>query len=388
MKEHGEQKRVVVALPVLLVGGTEIQTLNLVRVLVSAGYLITICCYYEYDAEMVSRFEAAGVDVLLMKYERVAGLWPLAKGLIRLFKEKKPDIVHVQYVAPGFVPVVAARIAHAPIILATVHQPATTYGLKARLLLRTAAWLCNSFFCVSRSVEESWFGESEVLDPKSVKAGRKHFTIYNAVDFTGIEGITQSVDRDEIRRHLKIDQKQVIGVVGRLRWEKGQNILLHAMIEVIRKCPDTLLMVVGDGPDLEDLKKSAERLGIQNHIIWTGVKTPNEVWRLYSIMDVLAVPSLFEGFGLVAAEAMVAGVPIVASDVDGLREVVENGATGYLVPAKDDQTLAERLIQLLNNPAQAHAMGRNGRDRVIRLFSMERFSESMRFLYNHFLKTV
>jgi len=103
-------RNILVSLPVLLLGGTEIQTVNLVHVLVSAGYRVTICCYYEYDAEMVRQFEAMGTAVLLMHYERATGLWHLAKGLIRFFKEKKPDIVHVQYLAPGFVPVAAAWI--------------------------------------------------------------------------------------------------------------------------------------------------------------------------------------------------------------------------------------------------------------------------------------
>ncbi len=383
-REHGIN--VVIGIPVLLVGGTEMQTLNLARVLVSAGYRVTTCCYYEYDADMVRRFEATGAEVLLLKYERADGLWHLAKGLIRVFKEKKPDIVHVQYLAPGFVPVVAARIARVPIIFATVHQPATVYGLKAKLLLRMAARLCNAFFCVSRSAEESWFGDSEFLDPKAINPGRKHFTIYNAVDVAGMDNVVRSIDRDEIRRSLKIDKRRVIGVVGRLRWEKGQKILLHAMGEVVSRCPDALLMVVGDGPDLEDLKMLAEGLGIQDHIIWSGEKSLDEVWRLYAIMDVVAVPSIFEGFGLTAAEAMAATLPVVASDVDGLREVLVDAVTGYLVPVKDDRALAERLIQLLNNSEHAQAMGRNGRDRVSRLFSMERFSESIHALYNHFVK--
>ena len=378
---------VVIAIPVLLMGGTEIQTLNLAHVLVSAGYKVTICCYYEYDADMVRQFEAAGVEVLLMNYQRANGLWHLSKGLIRLLKEKKPDIVHVQYLAPGFVPVIAARLAHVPVIFATVHQPATVYGLKARLLLRTAARFCNAFFCVSRSAEESWFENSEFLDPKAINTERRHFTIYNAVDVAGMDSIVRSVDRDEIRRSLKIDKRKVIGVIGRLRWEKGQKILLHAINEVIKKIPDAMLMVIGDGPDMEDLKKTAEGLGILDHVIWTGAKTPDEVWRLYSIMDVVAVPSIFEGFGLTAAEAMAAGVPVVASDVDGLREVVEDGVTGYLIPVKDERALAERLIQVLNNPAQAQTMGSNGRNRVMRIFSIERFSDSILAIYDHYSKT-
>jgi Glycosyltransferase len=383
-----KNKDVLITTPVLLLGGTEIQTLKLARVLVFAGYRVTVCCYYEYDAEMVRQFEATGAEVLLMNYERATGLWHLAKGLVRLFQEKKPDIVHIQYLAPGFVAVVAAWIAGVKMIFATVHQPGNAYSLKERLLLRTAARFCNAFFCVSKAAEESWFGDSEILDPEAIKTERKHFTIYNAVNLTKIGNIVRSSNCAEIKRSLGINNRKVIGVVGRLRCEKGQQVLLHAMRDVIRKCPDAMLLVVGDGPDRENLKTTAERLGIQDHIIWTGLKTPDEVWSLYPIMDVVAVPSLFEGFGLVAAEAMAAGKPVVASKVDGLCEIVEDSVTGYLVPVNDDRALAGALIQLLNNPALAHSMRENGYDRVSLLFSLERFSDSIRAAYNHFSKSV
>lgn len=377
---------VIITIPVLLVGGTEIQTLNLARVLVSSGYMVTICCYYEHDAEMVRQFEETGAEVLLMNYERAAGLWHLLKGLVQLFKEQKPDIVHVQYLAPGFVPVVAAWIAGVKTIFATVHQPGRTYGRKEKILLRTAARFCKAFFCVSRAAEESWFGDSAIFDPDAVKIKRKHFTIYNAVDFAKMDSIIQSANCDEIKRSLNISGRKIIGVVGRLRCEKGQKILLHAMSAVISKCPDAVLLVVGYGPDLEDLKMTARALGIQDCVIWSGMKTPDEVWKLYSIMDVVAVPSLFEGFGLVAAEAMAAGKPVVGSAVDGLCEVIEDGVTGYLVPVNDDSALSDALIQLLNNPALAKSMGRSGRDRVGQLFTMAHFIDSIRVVYSHFAK--
>ena len=379
-----KNKHVMIATPVLLLGGTEMQTLNLVHVLVSTGYMVTICCYYEHDIEMVRQFEATGAEVLLMDYERAAGLWHLTKGLIRLLKEQKPDIVHVQYLAPGFVPVFAAWIAGVKTIFATVHQPGRTYGRKEKILLRTAARFCKAFFCVSKAAEKSWFGDSAIFDPDAIKFKRKHFTIYNAVDVAKIDSIIRTANCDEIKRSLNISGRKIIGVVGRLRCEKGQKILLHAMSEVIRKCPDAMLLVVGDGPDLEDLKMTARALSIQDCIIWSGMKTPDEVWRLYSIMDVVAIPSLFEGFGLVAAEAMAAGKPVVASKVDGLCEVIEDGVTGYLVPAGNSQALGDALIELLRYPIKATAIGQQGCERVGNLFSMEHYQASIIGFYNIF----
>ncbi len=377
---------VIISIPVLLVGGTEMQSLNLVNVLLGAGYNVTVCCYYEFDQSMVSRFEAAGAKVLLMKYERAKGLWYLAKGLIRIFKEIKPDIVHVQYVAPGFVPIFAAKLAEIKVLFGTVHQPGNAYGWKAKLLLRTAARFCTAFFCVSRAVEESWFGSSELFDPKKTDGERKHFTIYNAVDIDRIATVSRAVDRRALRKSLGIGDNPVVGIVARLRAEKGHSVLLNAMAEVIKALPKAMLLIVGVGPDREQLGKLAEDLNIAGHIIWIGQKSPEEIYQLYGIMDVVAVPSRFEGFGLSAAEAMAAGVPVVASRAGGLVEVVDDGVSGYLVDTGDTPGLARPLVDLLSNPEKARTMGEEGFGRVKGKFSFGRFTGSMTTAYKEFDK--
>jgi len=376
----------MIAIPVLLVGGTELQTITLVSVLTSADYRVTICCYYQYTDEMVKRFEAAGAEVLLMKYERAKGLWHLANGLINLFKQLKPDIVHVQYVAPGFVPVVAARLAGVKTIFATVHQPGRTYGRKAKFLLRSAARMCTAFFCNSRSVEESWFGNSARFNPQSVNGSRRHWTIYNAVDTEQISQVVAETDRQTLRTSMGLGERPVIGCVARLRWEKGQTFLLEAMAEVIISVPEAMLIMVGDGPGREMLRKRAEDLKLDNHVKWLGQKNPEEVDQLYSIMDVVAVPSLFEGFGLSAAEAMAAGRPVVASSVDGLNEIVEQGVTGYLVPANDKSALATRLTELLCNHSAARSMGIQGQKRVKKYFSSDVFAKAICAAYELYLQ--
>jgi L-malate glycosyltransferase len=377
-----KQKKVMIAIPMLLVGGTEMQSLNLVQVLIEAGYTVTVCCYYEYDDSMVSQMERAGVKVTLMKLKRADGMVSLIIKLKILFKEFKPDIVHVQYVAPGFLPIIAARLAKVPTILATVHQPGRTYNWKARLILRTAARLCAAFFCNSRAVEESWFGDSELFDPDKKGSRRKHFTIYNGVNVDSIEKIAKSADRGE-KQSFNVSNKKVIGVVGRLRSEKGQAVLLNAMVEVIKVFPDAILLVVGDGPDREHLEQMAKQLGIYGNVLWLGQKQQNEVFQLYSVMDVVAVPSLFEGFGLSAAEAMAAGRPVVGTRVDGLTEVIEEGVTGYTIPVNDSSSLARSLIELLSSPEKTAAMGLQGHDRVKNMFSLERFAESTLAAYGH-----
>ena len=101
-------------------------------------------------------------------------------------------------------------------------------------------------------------------------------------------------------------------------------------------------------------------------------------------MNVMVVPSIFEGFGLVAAEAMAAGLPVVGSAVDGLAEVIADNETGRLVPVLDTAALAAALVSLLSSPATATVMGRKGRQRVAELFSLQIFSESTLAAYAAF----
>ena len=383
MANYIPDRHVIIAIPVLLVGGTEVQTLSVVRVLIEAGYHVTVCCYHEFNSDVVSQFKQTGAKVVILNVPRRDGLLSLLLRLRKFFIEEQPDIVHIQYIAPGLIPILAARLARVPTVFATLHQPGRTYGWKPKLLLRCAARLCTAFFCNSLEVERSWFGNATLFVPQH-KHLYRHCTIYNAVDVERISRIATETGRPALRAILGLGIQPVVGVVGRLRWEKGQSILLEAMGEVVRQIPSALLLVVGDGPDREVLQRQALQLGITDNVHWMGCQSAEEVFRLYSIMDVVAVPSIFEGFGLVAAEAMAAGLPVVGSAVDGLAEVIVDHETGRLVSPQDAGALAAALIALLESPETAAEMGRKGRQRVEEHFSLKRFSESTLAAYERF----
>lgn len=377
-------KKVIITLPVLLTGGTEIQTKSLVKVLVSAGFDVTVCCFYDFEQSMVAAMEKTGARVVLLRQNPAEGLWILFKKLVDFFRQEKPHICHVQYMAPGFIPVLAARLANVPVVFATVHQPGHPYGKKAHLLLRVAASLCTVFTCISRSVEKSWFSSSTLFNVHSKKAELSHCTVYNAVDVTAIAAAVGASNKHEILNKYHIGHGAVIGCVARLRVEKGQKTLVKALAEVVKAIPAVKLLMIGDGPDKMELMRLSEDLGVSGNIVWLGQQDQAEVYKLYGVMDIVVVPSLFEGFGLVAAEAMAAGLPVIASNVDGVAEVVKDGETGALFPVGNWQALAESLIHLLNNPQLAKKFGQNGRDRVQEYFSLDQFSASMLRIYGQY----
>lgn len=377
---------ILIAIPVLLVGGTELHTLALARVLRSVGARVRVCCYYEYSPAMVRLFEDAGAEVTLLRMERAAGLRHLFRTLRMMFKRMRPGAVHVQYIAPGLIPVLAAKAAGVPTIFATVHQPGDSFSLRERLFFSVAARLCTAFFCVSQAVESSWFGSSAIFSVELAALGRRHFTIYNGVDAVAVAKTPSQAAAGALRTKLGLSGRRIIGVVGRLRVEKGHALLLNALSLVLNDVPDAALLVVGDGPDREALLAQALALGVMSRIVWAGERSPEEALALYAVMDVVAVPSRFEGFGLSAAEAMAAGRPVVATNVGGLAEIIEDGVTGYLISSDDSPAFAAALIRILGDPREAANMAVRARRRVLEQFSSGRFAQAFVAAYRYFMK--
>jgi glycosyltransferase involved in cell wall biosynthesis len=162
----------------------------------------------------------------------------------------------------------------------------------------------------------------------------------------------------------------LIGMVGRTVPQKGIDVLLEAFPRVLVAHPSARLVVVGDGPQRPALKRRALELGLGDAVRFTG--WVDRAANLMSACDVVVIPSRWEGFGMVALEAMAAGRPIVASRVDALEEVVVDGETGVLVPAAEPHALADAVGALLSDPERAAALGRAGRRRLETEFSLER----------------
>ncbi len=170
--------------------------------------------------------------------------------------------------------------------------------------------------------------------------------------------------RELARKELEVGPEvAVVGVVGRLEPQKGHCYALDALPAVLSEFPNSRLLLVGDGSLRGEIEEQARRLGVASHIIFTGFRT--DVPRLLDAMDLVVLPSLYEGMPLTAIEAAAMGKPIVATEVDGTPEVVREGITGRLVPPADPPALAEAIRALLRNPSLAQRMGEAGRQHAL-----------------------
>jgi glycosyltransferase involved in cell wall biosynthesis len=174
-----------------------------------------------------------------------------------------------------------------------------------------------------------------------------------------------------------------IGTVGRLEPVKGIGFLLEAAATLRARFPELRVEFAGSGTDESRLRSLAERLGLGGVVSFLGWQ--EDVNALHRRWQVLAQPSLHEGFGLAALEAMAAGVPVVASATGGLPELVEDERTGFLVPVGDVEALASRLERLLEDEALRIRMGEAARRRAVRSFSVEEMAARTAAVYDRLL---
>jgi glycosyltransferase involved in cell wall biosynthesis len=160
----------------------------------------------------------------------------------------------------------------------------------------------------------------------------------------------------------------VIGIVARLSPQKAHEVLLSAFARVRKELPNARLVVVGDGDRREALETLAAELGIAEHTIFTGIR--NDVAALLPGFDVACLSSVHEGVPIVVIEAMAAALPVVTTDCGSLRDMIDQGEQGYLVPIGDSNTLADRLIHIGGDESHRRQLGKNGRARVEREFDI------------------
>lgn len=370
--------KVLIAIPCLLLGGTEYQTLNLVKALKENGCDVKVLCYFEYDNRMVTYMNEAGAEVLLMTKSgiRPTKFLPKILSLFNGFRSTlqmfKPDVVHVQYMAPGSLAILLFKLLGIKKILATAHVPGHIYKNKS-IPKFIASYITDSFLCVSKSSEEAFFEkDSKLFTQKLFHEGRKHFTIYNCIESSSNYGEVLHQKNDSF----------TLGIVSRLSFEKGIDIMISALPMIIQSYPDIKLLIVGDGREKNELLKLAQKLDVAHAITWAGLQPRDKLIDYYSQMDLVVIPSRFEGFGLTAIEAMNFGVPVVASAVDGLKEVIEDGESGMLFPVEDSETLSSTILKLMKDDTLRKTIVLTGKKRVEEKFSYDIYKERINELYS------
>jgi glycosyltransferase involved in cell wall biosynthesis len=223
----------------------------------------------------------------------------------------------------------------------------TTYKIADRYSARYV----THYIAVSKALKD-------ILIEKRRISPNKISVIYNGVEMGHYS--PDLCDRKEARHSLGIkDDSAVVGTIGRLVYQKGYSYFLKAAKLIHSRKKNVRFVIVGHGPEEENLKRLAESLGISQLCLFAGLR--HDTARLMSAFDVFVLSSVLEGLPIIIIEAMAMGRPIVATNIEGVREELENNATGLLVPPAEPEALAEGVLALLDDRRKAEHLGREAR---------------------------
>jgi len=335
----------------------------------------------------VERLRAAGIDHIPLRHATRAmapqhDLAALAE-LTALFRRLRPDIVHTHNPKPGIYGRLAARAAGVPVVVNTVHG---LYATPDDSWRRRAAVYGLERLAATCSGAELVQNPEDVATLRRLRVPADRLTLLgNGIDLSRFH--PDDDDRAALREELGYGTGDlVVGVVGRLVWEKGYREVFDAAVALRQRRPEVRFVVAGpadhskaDAVDADEMRRAEAAGGVR----FLGHR--DDVERLYRAMDLYVLASYREGFPRSAMEAAASGLPVVATDIRGCRQVVDDGVTGRLVPPRDAAALAAAVEALAADPAGREAMGRAALARAAADFDQRRVIATTLRTYRHLL---
>ncbi len=352
------------------VGGAEMVALELARSMDPDRFRV-LACSLDGCGPMADRFEAAGVRPLSLDRSRLRQGYDigLAWRLANLLRDSGTDILHCHNTFAKLYGTVGGALARVPVVVCSQHAVPSEQGIReSHFLAKVANPLATRFVAVAEYVRRTGVQAGYVLPDRTT-------VIYNGIDLSRFQ------PRDG---HADASQTMVVGCVGRLSEEKRHELLFEAIAGLKREDVDVRLQVVGDGPRRQHLEAAAARLDIEEEVEFLGMR--DDVPALLRRMDVFALTSSTEGLPLSVIEAMACALPVVATRVGGLPELVEDSVSGLLVPVEDAAAIANALCRLAQEPGLRARMGKAGRLSAVERFSLAACAAQHENLYVELLQ--
>jgi glycosyltransferase involved in cell wall biosynthesis len=297
-----------------------------------------IWCLHQ-PGRLLKEFRRKGFKVRVLGIHTYHNPWNILK-LAFLLKQARVDILHTHIYFAATIGRLAAKIAGTKVCINHVHSSYWHYSkMNLRIERFLSSWT-HKIICVSKSVYQ-FVVEHEKID------SHKAVVIYNGIS------------RNEIKQSPKGSNEFVISVVASLYENKGHKVLLEALALLKDGYPNIRCQIVGEGEEEAKLKKLVQDLHIESQVHFLGIRW--DIPEILSSSDLLVLPTIArEGLPLSILEAMAYGVPVVASAVGGIPEIIEHDKNGYLVPPKDPRALADCIEQLIKNPDKRRNMAQEG----------------------------
>jgi glycosyltransferase involved in cell wall biosynthesis len=356
------------------VGGGAKHVYDLVRQL-NSEFSFSIAC--PDNGPYFNKFKSLNLPVFDIRFTAASPRSFLA--MLRTMTHDVFDLVHVHGRKAGFYGRLTCLFTNAPVVYTFHGLHHQKHGVVLRTLSlgveRALAKRTDRFINVSDSERQACLALG-LLSPQ------RGLVVPNGIDWRAFD--TPTLDPRRARAELGFDPCDVVvGQIAKFDVQKAQDALVAAIPCVVEKCPRAKFLFVGDGPLRRQIEAQVARLGVDGRVVFTGYR--DDIATLLKSIDVVALPSRWEGLSLVLLEAMACRKPIVATRVTGNVDVVVDGVTGFLVPTGAPDALAEKIIVLLQDARMRDEFGRHGRERVESEFSLDRMVAQLRAVYQGLL---
>ena len=327
------------------------------------------------NGPFASELNRVGIELFSVNMSKQLTFKPI-RQLRKIILQNDINIVHSQGARADFFARLAGRGINAAFIISTVAMPVEGFEVGPwrkkvyRLLDKISEQYVDRFVVVSDALKQALTVGRNINAQRVVR-------IYNGIELNHYRLDPQDTG---LRNQWDIPSSvPLIGAIGRLVWQKGFEYLIEAIPKILNVVPEATFLIVGEGPLLGNLQGLAQKLGVQNRVIFAGFR--NDIQKVLATMDIVAVPSLLEGFPMITLEAMAMAKPIIASRVQGISEQISDLEEGILVPPKNPSALAAAVIKLAGDKGLALSLGLAARRRVEDYFTVEKMVRETEDLY-------
>ncbi len=359
--------KIIYILNSFALGGAEKLVLDLCRNIDKEQFEIAVCSVVG-GGHLEKEFRKLDLPVTRFEKKTKLGLGVL-RQLIKYLKKEKPDIVHTHLFGGDAWGRFAAIINRVPVIISTEHSINLDEGWLKRQIKFIFSWFTDKIIAVSKTVKDNSIKLNKIKPDKIS-------VIYNGID----------IKKFSFRGFQPIDLVKTINgvIVARLEEVKGHKYLINALPLIIKKYPDFVLNIVGTGSLEKELKEQVNNLNLQDKVIFWGQRLDPE--NILPKMDLFILSSLWEGLGVVLLEAQAVGLPVITSDIPGIKEVVEDNKTGLVFKPQNPHDLFKNLDKLLSDAELQKKIVENAHKQIKEKFTVEKMINGYSDLYLELIK--